>query len=70
MERQDPDPYRFGVGTMWQVTPAIKVAAAYEYALSPDLNMNQFRGPLAGRVSSAYSNPSPNFLALNLSWQF
>ncbi len=61
--------YRFGIGTQWQVRPAVKLGLAYEYSFSPDLNLNQSRGPLAGIVSGKYSNPSMHFLAFNLSWQ-
>lgn len=64
------DSYRVGVGAQCEVTPAIKLGFAYEYAFSPDLSLNQFRGPLAGRVSGEYSNPSVNIFALNMSWQF
>ncbi len=63
------DTYRIGLGTLWQVKPAIKLGFAYEYAFSPDLNVDQNRGPLAGRVSGKYSNPSVSFFSLNMSWQ-
>jgi len=62
--------YRFGLGALWQVKPEVKVGLAYEYSFSPDLSVNQYSGPLAGRVSGEYSNPSAHFLALNLGWQF
>jgi long-chain fatty acid transport protein len=64
------DTYRIGLGAQWQVKPAVKLGFAYEYAFSPDLSLNQFKGPLAGRVSGEYSNPPVNFFALNMSWQF
>jgi len=63
------DAYRFGVGTQWQVRPAVKLGLAYEYSFSPDLSLNQV-GPLGlRRVSGKYSNPAMHFLAFNLSWQ-
>ncbi len=65
------DVYRFGVGTLWQVKPAVKVGMAYELSYSPDLSVDQSsgNGQLAGRVSGQYSHPMIHFLALNLSWQ-
>ncbi len=60
--------YRFGLGTQWQVKPAVKIGLAYEYSYSPDLSLNQV-GPLGGTVSGKYSTPSVHFLAFNLSWQ-
>ncbi len=63
--------YRIGIGTLWQVKPAMKLGFSYEYAFSPsDYSMDQNRGPLAGRVSGAYTDPKMHFLALNMSWQF
>jgi long-chain fatty acid transport protein len=63
--------YRFGIGSLWQVKPAIRVGIAYEYAFSPDLSLDQGNsGSLRGRVSGEYSTPSMHFLALNLGWQF
>jgi long-chain fatty acid transport protein len=62
--------YRFGAGILWQIRPEVKAGLAYEYSFSPDLSLNQFSGPLGGRVSGQYSNPSVNFLAFDLNWQF
>jgi long-chain fatty acid transport protein len=67
------DTYRIGLGAQWQVKPAIQLGLAYEYAISPDLSVNQSpSGPLglAGQVSGEYSNPSIHFIAFNLRWQF
>jgi long-chain fatty acid transport protein len=61
--------YRFGAGVQWQLRPTMNLGFSYEYALSPDLSVDQFRGPLAGRVSGDYPSPSINFLALNFRWQ-
>ncbi len=64
------DTYRFGIGSIWQATPAVKLGLAYEYALMPDMKLDKNRGPLAGRVSGEYSDPYFHFLAFNMAWQF
>jgi long-chain fatty acid transport protein len=45
------DIYHFGLGAQWQVKPAVKLRLTYEYALLPDLSVDQNCGPLAGQVS-------------------
>lgn len=64
------DTYRFGGGAIWQVTSAVKLGLAYEYAYMPDMKVDRNRGPLAGRVAGEYSDSYFHFVALNLGWQF
>jgi long-chain fatty acid transport protein len=61
--------YRFGLGALWQLKPNIKLGFAYEYAITPNMNVDQNRGPRAGEVSGEYSDFDLNFFALNLTWQ-
>jgi long-chain fatty acid transport protein len=62
--------YRFGLGALWQLKPDIKLGFAYENAYTPDMNVDQNRGPRAGRLSGKYSDFDLNFFALNLTWDF
>ena len=40
------------------------------HALTPNLAVDQTRGPLAGRVAGEFQNSYANFIALNLNWKF
>jgi long-chain fatty acid transport protein len=62
--------YRFGAGAMWQFIPAAKLGFSYEYAVTPDMNVDQNRGARAGRLSGEYNNFDLHFFAFNLAWQF
>lgn len=43
--------YRMGLGAQWQVNQAIQIGFSYELAWLGDLKVNQYQGPLPGRVS-------------------
>ena len=62
--------YRFGAGVLWQVSLPVQLGFAYELAWTGDLPVDQFRGPLAGRVSGVYESTAIHFLAFNLEWNF
>ena len=46
--------WRFGLGARYQISRAVNIGAAYEFLWNGDLNVDQSRGPLAGRVSGTY----------------
>lgn len=62
--------YRFGVGAQYAIHTAVQLGLSYEFIWGGNLAVNQFRGPLAGRVSGEFQNSSANIIALNLSWKF
>ena len=62
--------WRFGVGTSWQFTPAVKLGLAYELAWTPDMKVDQNRGPRAGRLSGEYDTFIVHNFAFNVAWQF
>jgi len=62
--------YRFGLGVLWEMAPNLKSGLSYEYALTPNMKVDQERGPRAGRLSGEYDKFAVRTIALNLSWQF
>ena len=62
--------WRFGLGARWQVSRCVNIGGAAELIWNGDLNVDQNRGPLAGRVSGTYENSYVAVLALNLKWDF
>lgn len=62
--------WRFGLGARWQVSRSVNVGGAAELIWNGDLDVDQYRGPLAGRVSGTYENSYIVALALNLKWDF
>ena len=62
--------WRFGLGAQYAVKKNLQIGLAYEFAWSGDLSVNQFRGPLAGRVAKDFQNSYANFIALNMNWMF
>ena len=61
---------RVGVGAQYALKKNLQLGLAYEFAWSGNLAVNQFRGPLAGRVAGEFQNSYANFIALNLNWKF
>ena len=61
--------FRFGAGAQWQVNAPMKLGFAYELAWGGTIPVDQFRGPLAGRVSGEFRNSALHFFALNLEWE-
>ena len=62
--------WRFGLGSLWQVKPNLRLGLAYEYGLTPNMKVDQNRGPLAGELSGEYNNFSVSTLAFNAAYQF
>ena len=62
--------WRFGLGTLWQVRQDLRLGWAYQYALTPNMKVDQNRGPRAGELSGEFSSFSVSTLAFNLAYQF
>ena len=62
--------YRFALGTQYAFTPTLKLGGSYELIWAGNMAVDQFRGPLAGRISGSYNNASFSVFALNLSWTY
>ena len=62
--------WRFGLGTLWEVRRDLKMGVSYQYAVTPNMKVDQNRGPRAGELSGEYSSFSVSTLAFNLAYQF
>jgi long-chain fatty acid transport protein len=62
--------WRFALGTQYALTSDITLGAAYEFIWSGDMSVDQYRGPLAGRVAGDYNSSNFSFLALNIIWKY
>lgn len=61
--------YRFSGGGRLQLRPAMNLGLGYTFAWSGDLPVDQFRGPLAGRVSGEFAGSALHFLAASVEWK-
>jgi long-chain fatty acid transport protein len=61
---------RYGVGLQYDWDNDLTLGFAYEYLDAGDAEIDQFRGPLAGRLVGEYDTNEIHFLALNLNWKF
>ncbi len=50
--------------------PPLKLGFAYGFVVTPDMKVDQFRGPLAGRVSGENNEVYFHFLFFNAAYQF
>jgi long-chain fatty acid transport protein len=62
--------YRFALGAQYAFTPTLKLGGSYELIWAGNMSVDQFRGPLAGRIAGSYNNASFSVFALNLSWTY
>ena len=62
--------YRFGVGTQYQWTQKLSLGFAYELIWLGTLNVDQERGPLAGRVAGEYNDAAIHAFQVALRYQF
>jgi long-chain fatty acid transport protein len=62
--------WRFALGAQYALTQDITLGAAYEFIWSGDMSVDQYRGPLSGRVAGDYNSANFNFLALNITWKY
>jgi long-chain fatty acid transport protein len=61
---------RYAVGAQYDWDDDISFGFAYEYLDAGDAKIDQFRGPLAGRLEGEYDTNEIHFLAFNVSWKF
>jgi long-chain fatty acid transport protein len=61
---------RYAVGAQYDWDDDISFGFAYEYLDAGDAKIDQFRGPLAGRLEGEYDTNEIHFLAFNVSWRF
>ena len=61
---------RYAVGAQYDWDDDISFGFAYEYLDAGDAKIDQFRGPLAGRLEGEYDTNEIHFLAFNVIWRF
>ncbi len=61
--------YRLGVGAQWQVSRAISLGVAYEFAWIGDMPVSQ-ASLYRGRLSGTYDDARLSFFTANLTWRF
>jgi len=61
---------RYAVGAQYDWDDDIAFGFAYEYLDAGDAKIDQFRGPLAGRLEGEYDTNEIHFLAFNVIWRF
>jgi long-chain fatty acid transport protein len=61
--------YRFAGGGRLQLRPTMQLGLGYTFIWSGDLPVDQFRGPLAGRVSGEFAGTALHFFAASLEWK-
>jgi len=64
------DTWRFGLGGQYQWREDLLVGFGYTLAWLGDLEMDQTRGPLSGRIAGDYEDSLMHFLAVNFRWTF
>jgi long-chain fatty acid transport protein len=62
--------YRFGAGAQYQWNQRLALGLSYEVAWMGNLKVDQFRGPLAGRVSGEYKDTAIDAIMASLRYQF
>jgi long-chain fatty acid transport protein len=63
--------WRFGVGTSYQLSRAVNINAAYEFAWFGDLAVTQGSySSLRGLVSGSFNDAWFSFATVNLTWRF
>ncbi len=60
--------YRFGVGGVRELKGGLELALAYELTWVGDLALDQYRGPLSGRVAGTYESAALHFFGVTLHW--
>jgi len=61
---------RYAVGAQYDWDDDIAFGFAYEYIDAGKAEIDQFRGPLAGRLVGEYDTNEIHIFAFNLSWKF
>jgi long-chain fatty acid transport protein len=61
---------RYGTGIQYEWNKDITLGFAYEYLDAGDADINQNKGPLAGRLVGDYKTNEIHFFAFNINWKF
>jgi len=61
---------RYGTGIQYEWNKDITVGFAYEYLDAGDADIDQFKGPLTGRLVGDYKTNEIHFFAFNINWKF
>ncbi|MFI4937548.1 MAG: OmpP1/FadL family transporter [Candidatus Berkiellales bacterium] len=61
--------WRFALGGQYQMAKDFEVGLGYELLWGGDLDMDQRRGPLTGRIAGEYQNVAFNFVGVNFIWK-
>lgn len=61
--------YRLSGGGRFQLKPTLNLGLGYTFVWSGDLPVDQFRGPLAGRVSGDFAGAALHFISTCLEWK-
>ena len=61
---------RYGTGIQYDWNEDVTVGFAYEYIDAGDAAINQYKGPLAGRLAGDYKTNEIHVFAFNLIWKF
>ena len=61
---------RYAAGAQYEWKDNLTLGFAYEYVDLGDAEIDQFRGPLAGRLEGEYDTNEIHFFAFNLQWIF
>jgi long-chain fatty acid transport protein len=61
---------RYGTGIQYDWNEDVTVGFAYEYIDAGDAAINQYKGPLAGRLVGDYKTNEIHVFAINLIWRF
>jgi len=61
---------RYATGIQYQLGEQLTFSAAYEYGDFGNAEIDQNRGPLAGRLKGEYDTNEVHFFLLNVNWKF
>lgn len=61
---------RYGTGIQYEWNNDITLGFAYEYLDAGDADIDQFKGPLAGKLVGDYKTNEIHFFAFNINWKF
>lgn len=61
--------WRFGLGALWQLNTKLNLGVGWDLIWMGNMNVDQYRGDLAGQVSGAYEGAYINAWAINLKWK-
>ena len=61
---------RYAAGADYEWDDNLTIGFAYEYMDAGDAEIDQFRGPLAGRLKGEYDTNEVHFFVFNVNWKF